>query len=281
MIDPGHPDLSVRRQCELVGLNRSSYYYAPARETEFNLMLMRQIDELYLKHPFLGARRMARILGRELNVALNRKRVQRLMRKMGIEAIYPGPKTSQTHPDHKIYPYLLRNVAVERPWQVLSTDITYIPMARGFIYLVAVMDWFSRFIISWKVSNSMDASFCIGALEAALRRGTPEIFNTDQGAQFTSPRFTSILSAREIQISMDGRGRAIDNIWIERFWRSLKYEEVYLKDYEDVPTAVRSMQEYIEFYNFERPHQSLGYDTPAMHFHSESPQWQLDKPLRN
>lgn len=281
MIEPDHPELSIRRQCELVGLNRSSYYYEPAQETEFNLMLMRQIDELYLKHPFMGSRRMTRILGRQLEVSLNRKRVQRLMRKMGIEAVYPKPKTTQRHPEHKIYPYLLRDLVVARPWQVLSSDITYIPMAQGFIYLVAVMDWFSRFIVSWEVSNSMDVSFCVGALEKALRHGTPEIFNTDQGAQFTSPRFTSVLAARGTQISMDGRGRAIDNVWIERFWRSLKYEEVYLKEYEDVTTAISSIGEYIDFYNFERPHQSLGYETPAMYFRSESPKWQLDKPLMN
>lgn len=281
MIEPDHPELSIRRQCELVGLNRSSYYYEPAQETEFNLMLMRQIDEMYLKHPFMGSRRMTRMLRRQLEVPLNRKRVQRLMRKMGIEAVYPKPKTTQRHPEHKIYPYLLRDVIVARPWQVLSSDITYIPMAQGFIYLVAVMDWFSRFIVSWEVSNSMDVSFCVSALEKSLRYGTPEIFNTDQGAQFTSPRFTSVLAARGSQISMDGRGRAIDNVWIERFWRSLKYEEVYLKEYEDVPTAIRSIGEYIDFYNFERPHQSLGYETPAMFFRSESPKWQLDKPLMN
>lgn len=281
MIEPLNSSLSIRRQCELMGLNRSSYYYEPGRETEVNLMLMRQIDELYLRHPFLGSRRMSRVLGRKLGMPLNRKRIQRLMRKMGIEAVYPKPKTSQTHPDHRIYPYLLRNMAIKHPWQVLSTDITYIPMAQGFIYLVAVMDWFSRYIISWEVSNSMDISFCISALETALRQGTPKIFNTDQGAQFTSPRFTSILAARQVQISMDGRGRALDNIWIERFWRSLKYEEVYLKDYQDVPTAIRSMREYIRFYNFERPHQSLGYDTPAMHFQIESPESEVGIPLIN
>lgn len=263
LVEPTHQELSIRRQCELIGLPRSSYYYKPAQESEKNLILMRSIDELYLRYPFLGSRRMAVLLSREKNSPINRKRIQRLMRKMGIEAIFPGPKTSIAHPDHRIYPYLLRNVAIESVNHVWSTDITYIPMRRGFLYLVAVIDWYSRYILSWELSNSMDVSFCLSALERALRQGRPQIFNTDQGSQFTSPRFTGLLIEHDVTISMDGRGRAIDNIWIERFWRSLKYEEIYLHDYESVPKAIGAISRYMQFYNTERPHQSLGDRTPA------------------
>lgn len=281
MIEPHHPSLSIRRQCDLLGINRSTYYFESAQENSLNLALMREIDELHLEHPFLGSRRMAELLGKKLGKKLNRKRIQRLMCQIGIQALFPKPNTSRPNAEHRIYPYLLRNVAIERPWQVLSTDITYIPMPKGYLYLVAVMDWFSRYIVSWEVSNSMDISFCISALQTALSQGTPEVFNTDQGAQFTSPRFTNILSEREIQISMDGRGRALDNIWIERFWRSLKYEEVYLKEYETVGEAVKSIQKYIQFYNFERPHQSLNYATPAFYFNRKSVRKELSSPPKN
>lgn len=249
--------LSLRRQCELLGLARGSWYYEPVGETAENLKLMRRIDKLYLKRPYFGSRRM----GDELNV--NRKRVQRLMRLMGLEAIYPKPRTTVRCPEHKIYPYLLRNVEVVRPNQVWSTDITYIPMRGGFLYLTAVMDWYSRYVLAWRLSNSLDSTFCIEALEEALAGGQPEIFNTDQGVQFTSVAFTGCLESRGVAISMDGRGRALDNVFVERLWRTVKYEEVYLKDYDDAWQAEASLREYFRFYCHERRHQSLGKRTPA------------------
>jgi putative transposase len=222
-----------------------------------NLELMRTIDEQYLLTPFYGSRRMAEVLG------VNRKRVQRLMRLMGIEAIYPKPKTTTRAPGHKIYPYLLRNLEIVQPDQVWSTDITYIPMRHGFLYLVAVMDWYSRFVLSWRLSNTMDGRFCMEALEMALSIGQPEIFNSDQGSQFTSTVFTGRLEASGVAISMDGRGRALDNVFIERLWRSVKYEEVYLKDYVTAWEAEESLSAYFHFYCHERIHQSLDYRTPA------------------
>lgn len=252
----------MRRQCDLLGLNRSGLYYQPSGESEQNLMLMRLIDKEYTRRPFYGNRRMTAWLcgqGHEVN----RKRVARLMEVMGIEAIYPKPKLSQPGAGHKIYPYLLRDVAVTGVNQVWSTDITYIPMAHGFVYVVAVMDWFSRFVLSWALSVTMELSFCVEALQRALRRGRPEIFNSDQGSQFTSEKFTGELESRGIAISMDGRGRFLDNIFIERLWRSLKYEEVYLRDYTLVPEARAGIGAWFRFYNRERPHQSLGYRTPA------------------
>ena len=257
MIEPTHDALSLRRQCELLGLARGSWYYEPAGETKQNLKLMRRIDELYLQRPYFGSRRMAD----ELNV--NRKRVQRLMRLMGLEAIYPKPRTTLRNADHKIYPYLLRNLEITRPNQVWSTDITYIPMQSGFLYLTAVLDWYSRYVLSWRLSNSLDSTFCIEALEEALAGGEPEIFNTDQGVQFTSVAFTSCLASRGVAISMDGRGRALDNVFIERLWRTVKYEEVYLKDYEDAWQAETSLREYFEFYCHGRRHQALEKRTPA------------------
>ena len=257
MIEPTHDALSLRRQCELLGLARGSWYYEPAGETKQNLKLMRRIDELYLQRPYFGSRRMAD----ELNV--NRKRVQRLMRLMGLEAIYPKPRTTLRNADHKIYPYLLRNLEITRPNQVWSTDITYIPMQSGFLYLTAVLDWYSRYVLSWRLSNSLDSTFCIEALEEALAGGQPEIFNTDQGVQFTSVAFTSCLASRGVAISMDGRGRALDNVFIERLWRTVKYEEVYLKDYEDAWQAETSLREYFEFYCHGRRHQALEKRTPA------------------
>jgi putative transposase len=253
--------LSVSAQCELLGLARSTYYYAAALESEANLALMRQIDEQYLKTPYFGSRRMAAVLSTPER-SVNRKRVQRLMQQMGIEAIYPRQRTSQRCAEHAVYPYLLRGLTIDRVDQVWSSDITYLPMARGFMYLVAVMDWHSRLVLSWRVSNSLDTEFCLEALQEALSRGRPEIFNTDQGAQFTSGAFTSALLSHRIAISMDGRGRALDNVFIERLWRSLKYEEVYLKEYASVADLMEGLAAYFAFYNRERPHQSLNYRTP-------------------
>lgn len=261
-MDRDHADISIRRQCTLLGLNRAGLYYEPLGESEENLRLMRLMDEQYTRAPFYGSRKMTAWL-RKKGFAVNRKRVSRLMALMGIEAVYPKPKLSQPGDGHRIYPYLLRGIGVERVNQVWSTDITYIRMAQGFVYLVAVMDWFSRYVLSWSLSLTMELDFCVEALRCALRRGRPEIFNSDQGSQFTSEKFTAELEARKIAISMDGRGRCMDNIFIERLWRSLKYEEVYLKDYESVKEAQAGIGRYFRFYNQERLHQSLDYRTPA------------------
>jgi len=249
--------LSIRRQCELVGLARSTWYYRPAGESAENLALMRRIDEQYLRTPFYGSRKLGEVLG------ANRKRVRRLMRVMGIEAIYPKRRTTWPAAGHQIYPYLLRNVAVTRPDQVWSSDITYVPLRHGFLYLVAVMDWYSRYVLSWRLSNTLTGVFCIEALDEALGHATPEIFNSDQGSQFTATAFTSRLATAGVAISMDGRGRAIDNVFIERLWRSVKYEDVYLKDYVNGWDAEVSLAAYFRFYNHERIHQSLGYRKPA------------------
>lgn len=255
-------EISVRRQCELLGISRSGLYYRPVGESEQNLRLMRLLDEQYTRTPFYGSRKMTEWL-RTQGFAVNRKRVSRLMETMGIEAVYPKPKLSAPGEGHRIYPYLLGGIEVKRPNQVWSTDITYIRMTQGFVYLVAVMDWFSRYVLSWAVSLTMELDFCVEALKRALRRGRPDIFNSDQGSQFTSEKFTGELETRQIAISMDGRGRCMDNIFIERLWRSLKYEEVYLKDYGSVTEARMGIGGYIRFYNRERLHQSLGYRTPA------------------
>jgi putative transposase len=266
MIEPNHPELSIRRQCELVGLNRASYYYQPATTTEQNLELMRLLDEQYLKTPFYGWRRMTIFL-RKKGYRVNGKRVRRLMRKMGLQAIYPQARPKSAGQEHRIYPYLLRDVEIVRPGQVWSADITYIRMHQGFMYLVAIIDWFSRYVITWQLSNTLDGHFCRTALQHALATGQPQIFNTDQGVQFTALPFTSILEQAGIQISMDGRGRALDNIFIERLWRSVKYEHVYLFDYTSVPDLTTGLRDYFQFYNHERPHQSLAYLTPAeVHF---------------
>jgi putative transposase len=254
--------LSVRRQCELLGLNRSSLYYEPAGETAENLRLMRLIDEQYTAHPFLGSRRMTRWLI-ERGEEVNRKRVQRLMRIMGLEAIYPKPRLSRPGEGHRIYPYLLRGVKVERPDQVWSADITYVPMAAGFMYLAAVIDWFSRYVVAWRLSNTLDGSFCLEMLEEALRGGRPEVFNTDQGVQFTAAAFVGRLEGAGVAVSMDGRGRALDNVFVERLWRSVKYEDIYIRVYETVPELQRGLARYFGFYNGERLHQSLEYRTPA------------------
>lgn len=255
--------LSMRRQCEILGLNRSGLYYESVGLDPEDLDLMRRIDELHLKFPFYGSRRLAREF-RTQGQVVNRKRVQRLMRIMGLEAIAPKPNTSRPAPEHAVYPYLLRGISIDRPNQVWAADITYVPLARGYAYLVAIMDWCSRRVLSWRLSNSLDSEFCVEALEEALQRfGQPEIFNTDQGSQFTAATFTAALLDRGIKISMDGKGRCIDNVFVERLWRSLKYEEVYLNDYDDPVEARIGIDRYFEFYNNRRQHQTLGYQTPA------------------
>ena len=261
-MEAGHPNLSVRRQCALLGISRASLYYRPEPESEENRRLMRLLDQQYTRRPFYGSRRMVAWL-RSQGWGVNRKRVRRLMAVMGLEAVYPKPRLSRGAEAHKIYPYLLRGLEVERADQVWCADVTYIPMARGFVYLVAVMDWFSRYVLSWALSLTMEEGFCLGALRRALRRSQPEIFNTDQGSQFTSEAFRRELEMRQIRISMDGRGRCLDNIFVERLWRSLKYEEVYLRDYGTVWEAEAGMDRYFHFYNEERFHQSLGYKTPG------------------
>jgi len=268
MIEPKHTQISIRRQCELVGLNRSTFYYMPAQESELNLHLMRLIDEQYMKTPFYGWPRMTAFLRRPPHeYKVNHKRVQRLMQKMGLQAIYPKSRTSIAARGHKVYPYLLRNLAITRPNQVWSTDITYIRMLRGFMYLVAIIDWYSRYVVAWQLSNTLDGLFCLDALDLALAQGTPEIFNTDQGAQFTALDFTSRLEGAGIRISMDGRGRALDNVFVERLWRTVKYEHVYLHEYALVPELEKGLHKYFMFYNQERLHQSLSYQTPAdVHF---------------
>jgi putative transposase len=256
------PSISIRKQCELLQVSRSSVYYEPVGTSSEQLGLMRRIDELHLKFPFYGSRKLARCLKAE-GKDVNRKHVQRLMRLMGIESVAPKADTSRPAPENPTYPYLLRNVKVCRVNQVWCTDVTYIPMAHGFVYLVAVMDWYSRRVLSWRVSNTMDAAFCVEALQEAFSTfGTPEVFNTDQGAQFTSEAFTAVLRSHGVKISMDGKGRCMDNIFVERLWRSVKYEEVYLHAYESVAEARAGLARYFEFYNRERPHQALGYQTP-------------------
>jgi putative transposase len=263
LIEPAHPRLSIVRQCELVALSRSSFYYRPVGEGAENLALMRLIDEQFLATPWYGARQMVRHLRRQGH-AVGRKRVRRLMAKMGLAAVYQRPRTTVPHPEHRIWPYLLRDLAIDRPNQVWCADITYIPMRRGFLYLVAVMDWASRKVLAWRLSNTLDAEFCIEALgEALARYGRPEIFNTDQGSQFTSPRFTGVLTEAGVRVSMDGRGRWMDNIFIERLWRSVKYECVYLHAFETGSEARAGLGRWITYYNADRPHSALGGRTPA------------------
>lgn len=262
MLDRGHPTLSIRGQCRLLGLARSGVYRPRPANDEGDWALMRRIDALFMAWPFLGSRRMTAMLRAE-GLKVNRKRVQRLMRIMGIAALGPKPRTTKPAPGHKIYPYLLRDLVIDRANQVWAADITYIPIGRGFLYLVAIIDWFSRAVLAWRLSNTMDATFCVEALEEALARwGKPEIFNTDQGSQFTGAAFTGTLSAAGIRISMDGRGRWIDNVFIERLWRSLKYEDVYLKGYADGREARAGIAAWISFFNGTRPHQALGDRTP-------------------
>jgi putative transposase len=262
MIDVGALPISMRRQCALIGLNRSTFYYAPVTASAFNLQLMRRIDEQYTKTPFYGWPRMTAHL-RRLGLPVNHKRVQRLMRTMGLQAIYPKPRTSTVANDHTIYPYLLSAVAMSRANQVWSADITYVRMSQGFMSLVAIIDWWSRSVLAWQLSHTLDVAFCLEALDMALVQGCPEIFNTDQGVQFTSLAFTSRLERAGVAISMDGRGRALDNIFVERLWRTVKYEDIYLNDYASVPALEAGLERYFTFYNRERPHQSLAYRTPA------------------
>ncbi len=253
----GHPVLSVRRQCEILKLQRSTYYYQPIGESTYNLALMKRIDELFLELPFFGSRQMRNTL-RDEGHPVGRNRVRRLMRRMGLMAVYQRPRTSQPHPQHKTYPYLLRGKAITRPNQAWCADITYIPMRRGFLYLVAIMDWHSRAVLSWRLSNTMDADFCVAALEEALNRyGVPEIFNTDQGSQFTSYEFTRTLREAGVRISMDGRGRWMDNVMIERLWRSLKYECVYLRELETGSELRQALSWWFDFYNNRRPHKTF------------------------
>jgi putative transposase len=262
LIDPEDRAFSLRRQCQLLGVARSGLYYRPVGESAENLELMRRLDEQYTATPYYGVRRMTACLWRQ-GWEVNAKRVRRLLRLMGLEAIYPKPKLSQPGQGPVIYPYLLRGVEIERVNQVWSADITYVRMARSWLYLVAVMDWFSRYVLSWRLSASLESDFCVEAVSEALGRATPEIFNTDQGAQFTSEAFTGRLKQQGVRISMDGRGRCLDNVFTERLWRSVKYEEVYLKDYQEPAEARCSLRRYFRHYNRERPHQALGYRTPA------------------
>ena len=257
-----HPAISQRRQCQLLGLNRTTFYRQQAGETPLNLALMHLIDEEYTRAPFYGYRKLA-IRLQQRGYAVNRKRVLRLMRTMGLQAVYPRPRTSIPDQQHKKYPYLLRDLEVTRPNQVWSADITYVPMPLGFMYLVAVIDWFSRFVLAWQLSNTLDGLFCLDALRLALQGGQPDIFNTDQGAQFTAHAFTDELETAGIRISMDGRGRAFDNIFVERLWRTVKYEDIYLKGYATVPALESGLEDYFQFYNYQRPHQSLDYRVPA------------------
>lgn len=279
MIKRDHPRLSVSRQCQLLSTGRSSFYYVPRSESPENVALMRQMDELFLKCPFYGSRQIVRHFRRQ-GLIVGRHRVRRLMRLMGLEAIYRAPRTSTPHPEHRVYPYLLRDVTVSRPDHVWSADVTYIPVQRGFFYLVAVMDWASRFVLAWRLSNTMDTRFCVAALkEAMVRYGRPEIFNSDQGSQFTSLEFTGVLAGAGIAISMDGRGRCLDNVFIERLWRSLKYEAVYLQEIPNGFAAERIVGDWIKFYNTERPHSALGGHTPAETYAARRPVDMMDNAL--
>jgi len=277
MITREHPELSLSRQCEVLSISRSSFYHAAKGESPETLVLMRRIDELFMKYPFYGSRQMARQLRRE-GVRVGRHRVRRLMRLMGLAAIYQAPRTSAPHPAHRIYPYLLKGMVIDRPNRVWCADITYIPVQRGFLYLVAIMDWATRHVLSWRLSNTMDARFCVEALEEALDRyGPPEIMNTDQGSQFTGSAWITTLTGAGVQVSMDGRGRYMDNIFIERLWRSLKYEAVYLHELTDGFRAERVIRDWIDFYNTERPHSALGDRTPAEAYGARQPVDMMDK----
>jgi len=261
-VDRQYPSLSVKRQCQLLGISRSGLYYKPLEIAEKDLTLMKLIDRQYLATPFYGARKIAAWLKSQGYIA-NRKRVRRLMHIMGLRAIYRRPRTSRPAPGNKIYPYLLNGLKITRPNQVWAADITYIPLARGFLYLVVILDWYSRYVLAWRLSNTLEPDFCIEALTEALRKGRPEIFNTDQGSQFTAEEFIGLLESQGVKISMDGKGRYADNLFIERLWRTVKYEEVYLKAYQDGREARAEIGKYFRFYNAERPHQALGYKTPA------------------
>lgn len=269
LVKENHKQLSIKRQCELLDMPRSMYYYEPAMEDELNLLLMNIIDEIYTKYPFYGSPKLCESIKR-LGYEINIKRIKRLMAKMGIIAIYPGPNTSRRNRDHKIYPYLLRGLPVKTPNQVWAADITYIRMNKGFMYLMAIIDLFSRYVIAWELSNTLDSSFCKEALSRAMRTGMPNIFNSDQGVQFTDKEFTKILLNNSVRISMDSTGRATDNVFVERLWRSLKYEDIYIKGYESVQDLLKGLAAYFDFFNNERPHQSLGYKTPSEIYFSKA-----------
>jgi len=269
MVDRRHRVLSMVRQCALLGISRSSLNYRRKGTCPEDLAVMKAMDQQYLSTPFYGSRRMRVWLGRQ-GQTVNRKRVQRLMRAMGLRAIYRRPRTSKPGPGHKVYPYLLGGMEITRPNQVWAADITYIPMAKGFLYLVAIMDWYSRYVLAWRLSNTLDAEFCVEVLEEALSKEKPEVFNTDQGSQFTGEGFTGLLEQHGVRISMDGKGRYADNIFVERLWRTVKYEEVYLKAYSNGREAKAGLDAYFHFYNNQRPHQALGYRTPAEVFNGES-----------
>jgi putative transposase len=260
-VEPTHPEIPMARQCELLDLSRSTFYYLPTPDERLNQELMRRLDEEYTKHPFFGSRKLTVRL-RKAGFAVNRKRIQGLMRRMGLEAIYRKPRLSLPDRQHKRYPYLLKGMTVDRPDAAWCADITYIRLAHGFVYLVAILDWHSRYVLAWLLSTTLEKEFCLEALRDSLLISRPEIFNTDQGAQFTSPEFTGLLEGASIRISMDGRGRVYDNIFVERFWRSVKYEEVYLHEYRTVIEARAHLGAYFRFYNEERPHEALGYRTP-------------------
>jgi len=278
MIEPWDTDLSIATQCKMLELYRSSYYYQPQPESELNLRLMELIDEQYTKRPFYGARRMTESLRRQ-GYWVNHKRVERLMRLMGIMAVYPKPHTSIKDDSNKIYPYLLRDLSITFPDQVWCADITYVRLNHGFLYLFAIMDWYSRYVLAWELSNTLDSSFCIEGMQQALHKEKPHIFNTDQGSQFTSSAFTRVLEHNSVKISMDGRGRAFDNIFIERLWRTVKYEEIYLHDYQNGIEAYMALDDYFRFYNEERFHSSLDYQTPGEVYYSRrSP---MEKTLTN
>ncbi len=263
MIEPANKEVSISNQCFLLSVSRSGWYYQEKGESALNLKLMRLIDEQFLKTPFYGSRQMTKHLKRQ-NYCVGRNRIRRLMKKMGIEAIYQAPNTSLKHPEHRVYPYLLKHLDVNRSNQVWCTDITYIPIKRGFLYLIAIMDWYSRKVLSWRISNTLDTHFCVEALEEALDKyPSPEIFNTDQGSQFTSFDFTNILKENGIKISMDGKGRWRDNVFIERLWKSLKYECVYPKAFENGIEARKEIRDWLKFYNEERPHSRFGLKTPS------------------
>jgi putative transposase len=271
MVVQEHPMLSVRSQCRLLRLSRSSYYCQPKGESAENLAIMKKIDEVYLSHPYYGSRRMTHVLTQE-GVQVSRHRVRRLMRLMGIQAIHPKPRTSINNPEHKVYPYLLRNLPIKQPNQVWCSDITYVPMKQGFMYLTAIMDWYSRKVLSWRLSNTLDTSFCVESLEEALHTyGKPKIFNTDQGAQYTSDDFINVLKKQKIKISMDGKGRWMDNVMIERLWRSVKYECLYLEEFDSIKALINTLKNWFNFYNEERPHATFDgrcpndvYDEPTI-----------------
>lgn len=268
LIEPEHAQIPIFKQCELLDLARSSFYYQPVAIDDYNLLLMRLIDEQYTQTPFYGILRMTACLC-SMGHQVNHKRIGRLMRLMGLQAIYPKPNLSKAEANVPAkYPYLLKGLFIQRPNHVWSTDITYIRLRQGFVYLVAIMDWFSRYVLSWEVSNSLDTSFCLSSLEKAFQQGVPEIFNSDQGSQFTNPAYIRSLEVSGVRISWDGRGRAMDNIFIERLWRSVKYEDVYLRDYANVSEAIDGIDRYFHFYNTQRPHQALGYRTPEQVFFS-------------